>query len=176
MRKCLSTVLTVVTAVAAAGALAACSQTATLSPSSSEGDAVGRAQTRMAFTQFSDIPIPSGSTMDMEKSHIFGGAESWFGQLVIRSPNGPNDMFEFYHQQMPEFGWREITSVRAATSVLTYVRAGRVATLQITKRTFSLGDSEVTVTVAPERPVDKPADASSNAGSSRRAPAPVRRQ
>jgi hypothetical protein len=100
-----------------------------------------------AFTQFPDMPIPEGGNVDLENTLVFGGGNYWFGRLVITTSFGPNEMFDFYANQLPSFGWDAITSLRSTISVLTYAREDRVATIQIQKRTIR--GAEVTVTVSP---------------------------
>ena len=93
--------------------------------------------------------MPGGAEIDVGKTLVFGTGENWIGQLVLNSSFGAFDMFDFFKQKMPEFGWREITSVRSATSVLTYSRQNRIATIQIKGK--SLGGSASTITVSPRR-------------------------
>ncbi len=100
-----------------------------------------------AFSQFSDIPVPAGAKMDLERSLVLGDAEAWIGRLAMTTSDARSTMYDFYFREMPRFNWIPITSVRAETSVLTYVRASRVATIQITGRT--MGGSRVSVTVSP---------------------------
>ena len=97
--------------------------------------------------QFTDIPIPSGARMDLERTLVLGPRDTWIGRLVFTSAAAPNDLFEFYGRELPRFGWTGITAVRAATSVLSYTRGERVATVQISRTT--LGGSEVLVTISP---------------------------
>ena len=135
--------------------LAACEQTTPLPASSrtkSEGDGP-----RPSFGQFSDIPVPGGAKMDVDMTLLFGFKDAWIGRLVIEIGRGTGAAFDFYSQEMPKFGWAEVTAVRAATSVLTYTRGNRVATIQIRGRT--LGGATVFVTVSPRA-------GSSSAGSS----------
>jgi hypothetical protein len=100
-----------------------------------------------AFIRFPDMPLPVGVDFDMDRTLIFGAGESWFGRLVISSTHSVNNMFDFYKQKLPEFGWQEITSIRAAISVLTFSRQDRIATIQVQSATL-LG-SEVSITVSP---------------------------
>jgi hypothetical protein len=58
-------------------------------------------------------------------------------------------MYDFYARQMPSFGWKPLTYVRADTSVLTFSRGDRVATLQIKPRTMMWG-SEIRITMSPQ--------------------------
>lgn len=103
-------------------------------------------------TQFTDIPIPSGARMDLDRTLVLGPRDSWIGRLVFTSAAGPNDIFEFYARELPRFGWTGITAVRAGTSVLSYTRGDRVATVQISRTT--LGGSEVLVTISPRSGMD----------------------
>jgi hypothetical protein len=85
--------------------------------------------------------------MDLDRTLVLGPRENWIGRLVFTSAAGPNDLFEFYNRELPRFGWTGVTAVRAATSVLSYTRGDRVATVQISRTT--LGGSEVLVTISP---------------------------
>lgn len=100
-----------------------------------------------AFTQFPDIPTPVGSKILVERTLVLGGGDTWTGQMTMRVPYGPFIMFDFFKQKLPEFGWSEVTSVRAGTSVLTYIRETRIASIQIQAKTMQ--GSEVMVTVSP---------------------------
>jgi hypothetical protein len=100
------------------------------------------------FARFPDMPLPLKSSLDLDRTMVFGASEAWIGRLALTASFDPGQMFEFYRQQMPQFGWQEITTLRSAVSVLTYSRDGRVATIQIQKRTLT--GSEVTITVSPQ--------------------------
>ena len=103
-----------------------------------------------SFSQFQDIPIPPGARMNMNRTLILGTLESWIGRLVLETNLKSAHVFDFFKQRTPEFGWQEVTAVRAATSVLTYTRSNRVLTILITSRTL-LG-SEAVLTVSPRGP------------------------
>ncbi len=98
------------------------------------------------FNQFSDIPIPERSEMDLKRSLIFGNQQWWTGRLVFASPYSSGGLFDFFMSEMPKFGWQEITVVRSKNSVLTFRQGNRVATILIS------GDNsgaEVEFTVSP---------------------------
>jgi hypothetical protein len=101
-----------------------------------------------SFGQFPDIPTPPGAQVDVEKTLVLGGGENWIGQLVILNSQEVYGSFDFFKQKMSEYGWREIASVRAAVSVLTFSRQKRVATLQISQD--RLMGSRITITVSPQ--------------------------
>lgn len=113
------------------------------------------------FTTFPDMPMPAGAKVEVDKSLIFGSSDGWFGRLVLSTSNGAGDVFNFYKENLSAFGWREITSVRSAVSVLTYARDARVATIQIESGTIR--GSEVTITVSPHGTEAAPASPGSAA-------------
>ena len=130
----------------AALVLSACGQNVAIVSATADQTAGGTV-VEAAFTQFPDMPIPEGGDVDLEQTLVFGGGNNWFGRLVITTSFGPNEMFDFYANQLPSFGWDVITTLRSTVSVLTYAREDRVATIQIQKRTIR--GAEVTVIVSP---------------------------
>ena len=128
--------------------LTSCGQTASLIPAaSSDQGSGGKASSTEPFAQFKDIPIPGGAEMDMERSIILGSQDTWTGRVHLQVNISATKLFEFYKLEMPEFGWKEVTSVRAAISVLTYIRDSRVATIQILAD--KIQGAVVTVTISP---------------------------
>jgi hypothetical protein len=114
---------------------------------SARGEGEGGAITP-TFGQFSDIPVPSGANMDLDRTLILGGGDSWMGRLSYSTRQSVGEMFDFHKAEMMRFGWQELASLRSATSVLTYQRSERVATVQIRPATI-LG-AVVDFTVAPQ--------------------------
>ena len=100
------------------------------------------------FAQFSDVPVPAGVDMDLERSLVLGEQDAWIGRLVMAVGTNPGKTFDFYFGEMPRFGWFPVTTVRAETSVLTYARADRIATIQVWGRTLT--GSTVSMTVSPK--------------------------
>ena len=103
-----------------------------------------------SFSQFQDVPIPIGAEMDLDRTVILGAHERWIGRLTLETNHNPVKLFNFFKQSTPEFGWQEVTSIRSATSFLTYTQTTRVLTIQITSKT--LQGSEVVMTVSPRDP------------------------
>lgn len=131
----------------AAVLLSACAQGVGVTPSTTNTEPGVSAAPPPSFTQFADIPIPTGAKMVIDRTLILGPQESWLGRLVLDSEHSTTSMFDFYKQRTPEFGWQEVTSVRSAVSVLTYSRGQRVMTLQIRSKTIA--GSELDITVSP---------------------------
>jgi hypothetical protein len=134
--------------------VAACGQSVGVAPPNG-GDGKNT-ESQPAFSQFPDLPLPVKGEFDMDQTMVFGGGDSWFGRLAVLTSHSANNMFDFFKQQMPNFGWQEVTSVRSAISVLTYSRQGRVATIQIQDRTIR--GSESLITVSPHGAQQAPAD------------------
>lgn len=132
------------TTLALAILLGGCAQEPRSAPPA--GSQMGQAS-GAGFYTFPDFPMPSGFDLDMSKTMIVGGADSWFGQMVLTTRSNHNEMFDFYKRELPRFGWEEVTSIRAPVSVLTYSRQERVATIQIQGRTI-IG-AEILITMSP---------------------------
>ena len=86
--------------------------------------------------------------MDLERSLVLGEKDAWIGRLVMAIGMNPGRAYDFYFGEMPRFGWAPVTTVRAETSVLTYARGNRVATIQIRSQTIT--GSKVSMTVSPK--------------------------
>ena len=110
-----------------------------------KGDSPKSAQA--SFSQFQDVPIPIGAEMDLDRTVILGARERWIGRLTLETNHNSVKLFNFFKKSTPEFGWQEITSIRSATSDLTYSQTTRVLTIQIIAKT--LQGSEVVMTVSP---------------------------
>ena len=130
--------------------LAACGDNkrlpASVAPVSLEGEA------NAAFQPITDIPIPEGARLDNERSLMLGGQDKWTGRLVLKIKESSADAFARYHQEMPLFGWSQITSVQAESSVLSFYQGNRIATIQIDGRTIS--GSSVSITLSPRYEAD----------------------
>ena len=100
------------------------------------------------FSQFQDIPLPDGSEMDLDRTVVLGAPAKWVGRLVLAVSLHPSKAFDFFKQQTPSFGWEEVSSVRSATSFLTYTSSDRALTIQISGKT--LRGSELILTMAPK--------------------------
>ncbi len=130
--------------------LAACGATAPLSPkgtgTTSKGDSPVPDKS-VSFAQFTDIPVPAGAKMDIDQTLVLGSDNDWIGRLTLDTGLNVVEVYDFFKREMAEFGWHEVTSVRATISVLTYARDNRVATLQILGG--RLKGTKVHVTVSP---------------------------
>jgi hypothetical protein len=99
----------------------------------------------VSFNRFPDMPIPPGGEIDLDRTLIFGANDTWFGRLTVESSLNPNELFNFFKQEVPGFGWTAITSIRSARSILTYTRGTRAVTIQIEGKFFSGGTAIITM-------------------------------
>lgn len=112
-------------------ALAGCGSRTSL-PQTQAGDP----QQAPDFALLTDIPIPSGATMDNERSLILGDKDRWTGRVVLKLWKSAADANAFYQAQMPAFGWEPIMAATSGISVMAYVRGERAATVQIESSTM----------------------------------------
>jgi len=115
--------------------------------SSSSGDPGANGDAPASFTRFNDIPLPSGASMDMDRTLLLGNAEEWTGRLVYTTSENTATVYDLYRSDMPKFGWSELSAVRSERSFLSFRRGARVATVEIQART--LWGARVSVTMAP---------------------------
>ena len=129
----------------------------------------GTMQPQPNFAQFKDIPIPEKAVMDLKKTMLYilmelmknifkkekkvllkklkqkktmlFGNDPIIGRLAFSAPYNQSNLFDFYMQEMPKFGWSEITMIRSANSVLTFSKENRIATIQLA--TTVSGSSDV---------------------------------
>ena len=151
----------------AAVLLGACEQTTGITPTT--GPAFSDVGNAPGLPQFSDILIPQGAKLYVERTIILG-ENPWYGRLALGVSSEPPAIFEQYRRDMQGLGWQEVTSIRDAVSVITFTREDRVATVQI--QAARLRGSDVVITVSPRGG----SGATPGRGSGPARPAPVTRQ
>ncbi len=110
----------------------------------------GENDSAFTFSQFSDVPVPVDAAMNLDRTYIFGRDDKWLGRIVFTAPYAVGSVFDFYMEEMPKFGWKEVTSVRGSVSVLTYSRKSRVAMIQLEPSSFQGTVVSFTVSLTPE--------------------------
>ncbi|MSO84988.1 MAG: hypothetical protein EXR04_03420 [Rhodospirillales bacterium] len=146
----------------------ACEQTSGIAPTT--GPMFSDVGNTAALPQFNDVLIPAGAKIYVERTLILG-ENPWYGQLTLGVAGDLPALFEQYRRDMQSLGWQEVTSIRAAVSVITFMREDRVATVQI--QASRLRGSEVTITVSPRGGTG---GTPARGGSGPIRPAPVQRQ
>tara|TARA_B110000008_G_C16578164_1_gene407203 strand:+ start:19 stop:528 length:510 start_codon:yes stop_codon:yes gene_type:complete len=95
-----------------------------------------------------DIPFVKKSKINIEKSLILGEGTNWNGQIFLSVPNPKPAVFNFYVNNLKNFGWKEQTSIRGETSILNYVgENNRVIVISVVEARFN--NSEVLISVSP---------------------------
>ena len=142
--------LPVALVIASSLALAACSSMPGSSSSSSSSSSTSSAKAAPnSYQPVSDVPIPGGTKINTDKSVILGQGDKWFGRMVLVTDRPSTQAYTYYQEQMPTFGWEPVTAVQGKTSIMTFTRGDRGATLEITPGTLS--GSEVAITVSPRQ-------------------------
>lgn len=147
--------------LAACGSLTGSAPPPSPTPASTGGTSEPGNRNVAGFAQFSDIAVPPGAKMNVDRTLVLGNQDAWIGRLSLSTSDSATEAYDFFLRQMPKFGWQEITTVRSETSVLTYARGSRIATIQISPRT--LGGTRVDITVSPR---GQPGSSTSGASSS----------
>ena len=100
------------------------------------------------LVRIKDIPFVKQSKIDIERSLILGEGKSWSGQIVLYVPNPKPSVFNFYVNNIEDFGWKEQTTIRGETSILNYVGDNnRVIIISVNEKGFN--SSEVLISVSP---------------------------
>ena len=92
----------------------------------------GEPGTELNFAQFDDIPIPSGSSLNQEDSIIISKKQLW--------------VFDFFRNELPKFGWKKLSEIRAQSSLLNYTNENRITSIQIDSNTLFGSKVHITVT------------------------------
>lgn len=108
-----------------------------------------------AYQPVSDLPIPGGTVIKPDRSLILGSGDAWLGRMVLDLKLNSTQAFSFYQEQMPAFGWQEVTAVQGKTSILTYTRGERAATVEIAPATMKGSTASVTVSPRKQAPAAK---------------------
>lgn len=94
-----------------------------------------------------DMPIPPGATIRPQDTLVMGAGNRWMGRISLTVPGEPQNVFAYYRDGLPGAGWSLTSSSYSKLSFLTFLKADRVATIQMQASNF--GSNEVTITVTP---------------------------
>ena len=103
------------------------------------------------FGNFPDIALPAGTSIDLDRSLVLGAGREWTGRLAFTARGSVAATYDFFRAEMPKLGWTEVTSLRAATSILVFNQGPRIASIQIGGRSFGsvFGGVAVELVMAP---------------------------
>jgi hypothetical protein len=101
-------------------------------------------------TMVTGTALPAGYKIDPDRTIIFGTDEKWTGRLTYSTTTPADDVFDFLHKEMPNFGWAEVSAMRSDPSIMSFSSAstGRLATITIS-RGSTLTSAKVDMVVSP---------------------------
>lgn len=138
-------------ALALSVSLAACAEQGppvTASSTSATTDASGAAAPLAVIA--AGTALPAGYKVDSGRTMIFGTDDKWTGRLSYSASGTADEVFDFLHREMPNFGWMETSAMRSDNSLLTFTSTGtgRIATINI--RRIAMGATQVDMVVSPQ--------------------------
>ena len=108
----------------------------------------GEPGSEVTFSQFSDIPIPGGADLDLDRTIIIGKNQAeWTGRLSFSNWMSMTENYDFFISELPKFGWIEIAQVRSEIGILTYQSANRIMIIKIQDASF--WGSEIVMIASP---------------------------
>ena len=72
------------------------------------------------LSEISDIPIPSKSIIDLEKTFILGKGDNWMGRLSLINKENVEEIYSFFLNEMTKFKYKEKSSIRSEISTLIF--------------------------------------------------------
>ncbi len=106
----------------------------------------GSPELELNFSQFDDIPIPINSKLIREESIIISRKIGWSGRLVFDTSESQIEVFDFFRNELPKFGWKKISEISSESSLLNYQNDQRFASIQIFEKTLFGSKVKITVT------------------------------
>jgi len=103
-----------------------------------------------------DMPIPLNATIRPQETLVMGAGNSWMGRISMVVPGEPQAVFAYFRDGMPGAGWTLTSSSYSKLSLLTFIKADRVATVQLQSSNFIGNEVLITVTRAVRPAAAKP--------------------
>lgn len=89
-------------------------------------------QSKPGFANVSDIPLPQSADIDINKSMVMGGGNTWTGHLVYSTKRSQEDVIDFITSGMQHDDWTKVSETRGKESVIIFMKNKRVATVRVT--------------------------------------------
>ena len=99
------------------------------------------------LSEISDIPIPSKSIMDLEKTFIIGKGDDWMGRLTLINKKNIQEIYSFFLNEMAKFSYKEKSSIRSDVSTLIFENNKKAIFIKISKLNFRKTYIEITATL-----------------------------
>ena len=98
------------------------------------------------LSEISDIPIPSKSIIDLEKTFILGKGDNWMGRLSLINKENVEEIYSFFLNEMTKFKYKEKSSIRSKVSTLIFENKKKAIFIKISKVKFGKTYIEITAT------------------------------
>jgi hypothetical protein len=95
-----------------------------------------------------DFPVPSGSRVLANETLVLGSGNNWTGRLSLTLSVDAQNAYVHFRDQAKSFGWSLVSSSFGTTSILTFAKAQRSATVLIEDGNRLQG-IKATITVSP---------------------------
>jgi len=106
----------------------------------------GAPGSELNFAQFDDIPIPLNSELNNDDSIIISKLNGWLGRLSFDTSENQIQVFDFFRNEFPKFGWKKLSEISSERSLLNYQNKSRLASIQLDDNVFY--GTEVIITVS----------------------------
>ena len=98
------------------------------------------------LSEISDIPIPSKSIIDLEKTFILGKGDNWMGRISLINKQNIEEIYSFFLNEMEKFQYKEKSSIRSDVSTLIFENKKKAIFIKISKAKFGKTYIEITAT------------------------------
>ena len=98
------------------------------------------------LSEISDIPIPSKSIIDLEKTFILGKGDDWMGRISLINKANVEEIYSFFLNEMIKFKYKEKSSIRSDVSTLIFENKKKAIFIKISKIKFGKTYIEITAT------------------------------
>jgi hypothetical protein len=95
-----------------------------------------------------DFPVPSGSRVLTDETLVLGSGNNWTGRLSLALSVDAQNAYVHFRDQAKSFGWSLVSGSFGTTSILTFAKAQRSATVLIQDGNRLQG-IKATITVSP---------------------------
>ena len=113
---------------------------------SSDVDVNNVDESNSRLSEISDIPIPSKSIIDLEKTFIIGKGDDWMGRLSLINKKNIQEIYSFFLNEMAKFSYKEKSSIRSDVSTLIFENNKKAIFIKISKLNFRKTYIEITAT------------------------------
>ena len=114
---------------------------------SSDVDVNNVDESNSRLSEISDIPIPSKSIIDLEKTFILGKGDNWMGRLSLINKKNVEEIYSFFLNEMAKFSYKEKSSIRSDVSTLIFENNKKAIFIKISKLNFGKTYIEITATL-----------------------------